>query len=63
MEELKSCPFCGNNGHIDVCDGLGSDSYYPQCGTEKCVGNNGWVDFPTEEEAIKAWNTRAKEQE
>ncbi len=61
MEKLKKCPFCGDDGHIDVTDGIVKDHYYPRCGTYNCVGNNnGWVDFETEEEAVEAWNKRAE---
>lgn len=59
--EMKRCPFCDKAGTIDrIKTFRGIDVYYPRCNTNHCVGNNGWVSFDTEEEAIKAWNKRMK---
>ncbi len=62
-EKLKPCPFCGSEGYVYKSEGFGGDmDYYPRCRTENCIGNNGWVKFETEQEAIKAWNRRPNEQ-
>ena len=49
MPELKACPFCGSLGVAVV--GFGA-----RCGTCGAVGPFG----PTEEEAARRWNERAK---
>ena len=62
-EKLKPCPFCGKNAFVQKSNGLSGISgveYYPRCRTKDCVGNQGWVGFDTEAEAIKAWNRRLK---
>lgn len=58
-EKLKKCPFCG-----EIADTY--ENYFPRIPTEKtrvfCLGcgvRTEW--YPTEEEAINAWNTRVKE--
>jgi hypothetical protein len=53
--KMKSCPFCG--GKATALRSV-SNNYYPRCSTEKCVGNQGWVSFSTEEKAVEAWNKR-----
>lgn len=65
MENLKNCPFCGNESHVYYSKSpwldyhpIGEKRHYPRCQTEKCPGNNGWVGFATKAEAIAAWNTR-----
>ena len=58
MTDLKACPFCGGDD-VDGSFGLGqrSDgSDYIVSGCNEC-GACG-PDEETEEEAIKAWNTR-----
>lgn len=50
--ELKPCPFCG--GKATLWQDLTADrQFHILCG---CGGRVGW--FETEEEAIRAWNTR-----
>ena len=59
MEKLKPCPFCGKEGYVYEAGPSAlqlKTDYYPRCRTENCVGNQGWVEFETEEKAIKAWN-------
>ncbi len=60
---LLPCPFCGKEGTIYVTKRSLSfikDVFYPRCKTHQCVGNNGWVEFGSEDQAIEAWNRRAK---
>lgn len=52
MEELKPCPFCGENNN--VCDRwLGSNSY-----DVWCVHCSASINGNSREEAIIKWNTR-----
>lgn len=63
MIKIKNCPFCGEkaktlnikNFWIIGCDTLDTSTQ----DTKMCFGNIGHaIGFETEEEAIKAWNTR-----
>lgn len=56
-ERMLSCPFCGKPGYLHHGE-YGGQHFYPRCRTAHCVGNQGWVSFDTEDDAIKAWNTR-----
>jgi len=51
--ELKSCPFCGADAMKSSIPGV----YFVRCG--ECQSGNDLSD--SEEEAIKFWNTRAKD--
>ena len=55
---LKPCPFCGNNAEILIY-GLDKDknAYMVRCCTSDCCGRTGrkWADLDT---AIYAWNRR-----
>lgn len=62
-EELKPCPFCGNDGRGPIEHALHISynehdwreaSWSPQC--DKCTATMGY--FVSKEEAIDAWNTR-----
>lgn len=65
MSKIKKCPFCGdeaitknikNNAWIIGCDTLitnGAEARLCICNIAHVLGS-----FKTEEEAIKAWNTR-----
>jgi len=64
---LKPCPFCGREsavGTVRYGDAMVKDQGWKQDTFFKvnciyCGGNNlGLVGFPTEEAAIKHWNTR-----
>ncbi len=63
-EELKPCPFCGNDGGgpiehaLHICfqePDWRDDAWTVQC--DKCTATMGYSD--SEEEAIEAWNTRS----
>jgi Lar family restriction alleviation protein len=62
-EELKPCPFCGGDKNT-ICktDYDGKDSYAVSCRYPDCHGaifTLGYGYFPTKDQAIAAWNTRA----
>ena len=61
--ELKPCPFCGGDKNT-ICktDYDGRDSYAVSCRYPECHGaifTLGYGYFPTVDQAIAAWNTRA----
>jgi Lar family restriction alleviation protein len=60
---LEPCPFCGGvKFNICATDYLERRAYAVACLTPECHGavfSLGFGDFPTEAEAIAAWNTRA----
>ena len=63
--KLKPCPFCGYRERVFVTVRLGQDgwrdSYYVLCDYyEGGCGASGGV-YHTEEEAVEAWNRRAKD--
>lgn len=64
-DELKPCPFCGDEALIDRVD-EGAD-YRPwywwtvHCSNRDCVCDALCHEYEAEAEAIAAWNTRADE--
>ena len=53
MKEIKPCPFCGTDAELIFIKGV----YGVCCNNENdCAASVG--DFPTEEDAINAWNRR-----
>tara|TARA_R110000868_G_scaffold12098_5_gene58608 strand:+ start:4378 stop:4704 length:327 start_codon:yes stop_codon:yes gene_type:complete len=61
--DLKPCPFCGGDKNT-ICktDYDGRDSYAVSCRYPECHGaifTLGYGYFPTVDQAIAAWNTRA----
>lgn len=52
-EQLKPCPFCGESPH--GVDFIGTKDRWVGCNNEDCAMNH---QFPDEESAINAWNTR-----
>ena len=57
MEELRECP-CGNEAHLIFEEGTKvADPWSVACKNFDCP----WIfqTFPTKEEAVKHWNTRA----
>ena len=55
--ELKPCPFCGGEAHMNGC----GNTWWVSCDTEGCVCQIGGKLQHTELQAVKAWNKRAKE--
>lgn len=69
MNELKPCPFCGKSDSLivldytKICFDYTPNRYWVtcnRCGVTRSGGDDG--DYFTKEEAIKAWNTRYKEE-
>jgi len=60
MDKLKPCPFCG--GEAEVLLDESSDYREHWEWYVSCI-NDCPMYFKSEEEAIKAWNTRTKESE
>ena len=61
--DLKPCPFCGGDKNT-ICktDYDGKDSYAMSCRYPECHGaifTLGYGYFPTKDQAVAAWNTRA----
>ena len=64
MNELKPCPFCGgepSTGFIDYEGDTWVGKHEVSCFNNKCVVQPNTDSYETEEDAIKAWNTRALE--
>lgn len=63
MTKLKPCPFCGGEAEI-VKDGI-IKPYKARCNNadNKCCVMVVTAWFSTKQEAIEAWNQRAKEKE
>lgn len=62
MEQLKPCPFCGEEAQIftdDEMGYLGNAQYLVRCGN--CLCGTGHYNNP--EYAIEAWNKRANNEE
>ena len=59
-EQPRPCPFCGEKMYIEENFLTSADTtvFYPRCSSYECIANQGWVSFPTEQEAIEAWNRR-----
>jgi len=61
--QLLPCPFCGGKATLYAMPETGQndhDVYYVQCDNPQCMGKNTSLHFSSEDEAINAWNTRAK---
>jgi hypothetical protein len=59
MEKLKVCPFCGEDADIQW---ISNHEYRAYCLNEMCgitlPNEDTRLSFTSEENAIKAWNTR-----
>jgi Lar family restriction alleviation protein len=64
VSELKPCPFCGGEASTEFIDYEG-DTWVGKheviCCNDTCVVQPNTDGFEPEEDAIKAWNTRALE--
>ena len=67
--KLKPCPFCAEKGIIRIFIGQDDEPvFYVRCGmwigrnTKFCHIRPKTKHFSKEEDAIKAWNTRAEDQ-
>lgn len=63
IDDLKPCPFCDSSASIYFTTYPNGESAYCICciHEDDCYLNNAIeADFETEEEAIEAWNRRAK---
>lgn len=58
MNELKPCPFCGNEARVEIIDIAPSRSYFIRCTQKCCEQTNAYKDKLS---AIEAWNRRVKE--
>ena len=61
-ETLLPCPFCG--GEAELCTWYGGGEhcetvYTVMCDNDNCPMDVKTFDFPTEAEAVAAWNTRS----
>lgn len=57
MNELKPCPFCGNEKCFICCDTIYEENFGVMC---PVCGGSIFPDKETEEEAIEAWNKRTE---
>ena len=57
--KLKPCPHCGEEAHCEKTDG---GLFVVSCWTMNCLGDN-LPEYPSEEEAITAWNEYAAKTE
>ena len=55
-EELKPCPFCGDSASLLS----GTEDHYVICCNNECAAGLIARSFSSAEEAIDAWNRRAK---
>ena len=61
MSELKPCPFCGGEAELVEHEVVGYQTdFYVECVTSECIMCMGGLCYPTENEAIEAWNRRAE---
>lgn len=54
-EKIKPCPFCGSSASIIS----GTEDHYVVCRNDDCAAAIVARSFPSEAEAIAAWNRRA----
>ena len=60
MQELKPCPFCGEQAQIRIkTDSELNDYYYIKCENNLCYAKSGYC--KKEEWAIKRWNRRTND--
>lgn len=63
MTELLPCPFCGSEAELHPAYDIDTDDvdgYFVICRNKNCTAWPETAEYPTEAEAIEAWNTRAE---
>lgn len=61
MQELKPCPFCGEQVSVLECQANGNNvvEYYILCDTELCwINQNNYWCYNDREEMVEFWNRR-----
>lgn len=61
MAELLPCPFCGVEAEVHPAYDIDTDEvdgYFVICRNKNCTAWPETDEYPTEAEAIAAWNTR-----
>lgn len=65
MAELKPCPFFGGKANTHACADLDNETlkiiYGGKYGAHCCECHVATLPYPSEEEAIEAWNRRAED--
>lgn len=62
-DPIKPCPFCGQDGAVIICSEHG---YFVECddAEDRCTAKpRSWETGDDIEEAIRLWNTRAREED
>lgn len=62
MDDLKTCPFCGNKAKAYVRDYGDTHYWRVSCSSDKCGVNPVTNVYHTKAKAIEAWNTRTESQ-
>lgn len=60
MNELKPCPFCGVEAEVVWLDSVYIHGFVARCANAECIIVAETDIYPTEAEAVEAWNTRAE---
>ncbi len=59
MDELKPCPFCGEEARLDISEEKSCETTYDiDCYGKGCFRPINNFPFESKEQAIKAWNRR-----
>lgn len=66
--ELKPCPFCGHTAHVMQLKWSVESRYFVGCGNRanRCIAsehNTFGMFYPSRQDAIDAWNRRAKDED
>ena len=60
MEELKTCPFCGEDAELVDCEI--QPRYFVRCTNYRYCGIEQEICSTSKQTAIKRWNRRAKDE-
>ena len=58
QNELKTCPFCSSKATTHFLN----EAWIVECSNSKCIGAKISCGYRREEDAVKAWNNRAREE-